>query len=89
MHLGTRLSVPPQVMSRRVGEETVLLDLESGLYFGVDQVGQRVWELAGGGRSLGEVIDVIVSEFEVQRSQAEADVLEFAATLVARGLLVE
>jgi hypothetical protein len=89
MHLGTRLSVPPQVMSRRVGEETVLLDLESGLYFGVDQVGQRVWELAGSGQALGEIVDVIVSEFEVERSQAEADVLEFAATLVERGLLRE
>ncbi len=89
MHLGTRLSIPPQVMSRRVGEETVLLDLESGLYFGVDQVGQRVWELAGSGQTLGNIVDVIVDEFDVERAQAEADVLEFAATLVERGLLAE
>ena len=89
MDLGTRLSVPPQVMSRRVGDETVLLDLESGLYFGVDRVGQRVWELAGSGRTLGDIVDAIVSEFEVERARAEADVLEFAVTLVGKGLLTE
>ncbi len=40
MQLDTRLSVPPQVMSRMVGDETVLLDLASGVYFGLDGVGQ-------------------------------------------------
>ena len=89
MHLGTRLSVPPQVMSRRVGEETVLLDLESGLYFGVDRVGQRVWELAGSGQTLGDIVDTVVAEFAVERARAEADVLEFAAMLVGKGLLTE
>jgi hypothetical protein len=89
MDLGTRLSVPPQVMSRRVGDETVLLDLQSGLYFGVDQVGQRVWELAGDGRTLGEIVDAVVSEYEIGRGQAEVDVMEFAETLVRRGLLAE
>ena len=89
MHLGTRLSVPPQVMSRRVGEETVLLDLESGLYFGVDRVGQRVWELAGSGPTLGDIVDTVVAEFAVERARAEADVLEFAAMLVGKGLLTE
>lgn len=89
MNLGTRLSVPPQVISRRVGDETVLLDLESGLYFGVDATGQRIWELAGRGETLGSIVEAIISEFEVERDQAEADVMEFAGTLVARGLLSE
>ena len=89
MDLGTRLSVPAQVMSRRVGDETVLLDIESGLYFGVDRVGQRIWELAGSGRTLGDIVEAIVAEFEVERPQAEADVMSFVATLVGRGLLAE
>ena len=54
MNIDTRLSVPTQVMSRLVGDETVLLDLESGLYFGLDGVGRRIWESIGEGRTLGE-----------------------------------
>jgi len=83
----TRLSIPPQVMSRQVGEETVLLDLESGIYFGLDGVGKRIWESFAEGRSLGEAAAVIITEYEVEEERAAADVIEFATDLVARGLL--
>ena len=89
LDLNTRFSAPPQVLSRLVGNETVLLNLETGIYFGVDGVGQRVWELADGQRSLDQIVDVVVAEFDVDRSQAEADICAFAKTLVERGLLVE
>ena len=89
MDLETRLSVPTQVMSRLVGDETVLLDLESGLYFGLDGVGKRIWESIGEGRTLGETAAIIVAEYEVGAAQAEADVIDFSRDLVARGLLAE
>lgn len=89
MNLDTKLTVPPQVMSRMVGDETVLLNLESGLYFGLDGAGKLIWESVSAGQSLGQAVDYIVAEFEVDTSQAEADVLQFADTLVSRGLLAE
>ena len=89
MQLDTKLSVPPQVMSRLVGDETVLLDLESGMYFGLDGVGKRIWESVAEGNSLGEAVSVIVSEYDVDQTQAEADVLEFVSNLVERGLLAK
>ena len=87
MQLDAKLSVPPQVMSRMVGDETVLLDLASGVYFGVDGVAKRIWESIADGRNLGEAAAVIVSEYDVDEAQAQADVLEFASELVERGLL--
>ena len=87
MDLDTRLAVPPQVMSRLVGEETVLLDLASGMYFGLDGVGQRIWEAVNAGHSLGETAALIAAEYEVDAAQAQADVLAFAGELVSRGLL--
>ena len=89
MDLETRLSIPPQVMSRLVGDETVLLDLESGMYFGLDGVGKRIWEAIGEGLTLGQTAAVIVSEYEVEEDQARANVIEFASDLVERGLLAE
>ena len=83
----TRLSVPTHIVSRLVEDETVLLNLESGFYFGVDQVGQRIWQLVGDGMTLGEIVDAIVAEYEVEPSEAEIDVLEFANTLLEKGLL--
>jgi hypothetical protein len=89
MDLDTRLTVPPQVMSRLVGEETVLLDLASGMYFGLDGLGRTIWESISAGRSLAEIVDEIVAEYDVEREQAEADVIEFASDLLERGLLAE
>ena len=88
MNLETKLSIPSQVMSRMVGDETVLLDLASGTYFGLDGVGKRIWETVADGQSLAETAAVITSEFEVDKVQAQADVLAFASDLVERGLLV-
>lgn len=89
MQLDTKLSIPPQVMSRLVGEETVLLDLVSGVYFGLDGVGKRIWESVAEGNNLGQAVAIIVTEYEVDEEQAQTDVIEFASDLVTRGLLVE
>ena len=89
MNLETKFAVPPQVMSRLVGDETVLLDLKSGLYFGLDGVGRVIWESVAAGNNLAQTVAAVVDEFDVERAQAETDVLEFAKTLVERGLLAE
>ena len=87
MQLDAKLSIPPQVMSRLVGDETVLLDLASGIYFGLDGVGKRIWESIDEGLSLGETAAAIPAEFEVEETQAQADLIAFTTDLVERGLL--
>ncbi len=82
-----KLSIPPQVMSRQVGDETVLLDLVSGVYFGLDGVGKRIWETVAEGQTLDETVAAITTEFDVDEDQARADIIEFAEDLVQRGLL--
>ena len=89
MQLDAKLSIPPQVMSRLVGNETVLLDLSSGIYFGLDGVGKRIWESIDEGLSLGETAAAIAAEFEVEETQAQADLIAFTTDLVARGLLTQ
>lgn len=87
LNADSRLAVPAPVMSRLVGDETVLLDLESGMYFGLEGVGKRIWDSVADGKSLGEIAAIIASEFEVDESRALADLKDFAADLVERGLL--
>ena len=87
MDLDTKLTIPAKVMFRQVDEEMVVLDLESGLYFGLDEVGKLIWDGVVAGKSLGEIASVISSEYEVNEAQAENDVVEFSAQLLDRGLL--
>jgi hypothetical protein len=75
-------------MSREVDDETVLLDLKSGHYFGLDGVGKRIWESVEAGQSLRETVAHIVAEYDVSEDQAATDVLEFAGSLAEKGLLI-
>jgi hypothetical protein len=79
--------IPPQVMARQVGDETVILDLGSGTYFGLDPVGARIWQLIGEGQALAEICDTLLGEYDVAREQLERDILDLADKLVAQNLI--
>jgi len=75
-------------MARQVGEDVVMLDLARGDYFGLDSVGARVWQLMGEGKTLAEVCNVMMQEYEVSRETIEHDVTMLAEELAARGLII-
>jgi hypothetical protein len=81
------VNIPPEVMARTVGDETVILDLASATYFGLDPVGARIWELMGEGKTLGEICELMLVEYEVARDVLEADTLRLAQELADQGLI--
>ena len=87
MNQNDRFAIPAHVLARTVGNETVILDLESGTYFGLDPVGARIWQLIGSGHSVSGICQVMVEEYEVSREALEHDVLALAQELVARKLV--
>jgi len=88
MKLTDRVRIPQEVLARQVGGETVMLDLAKGAYFGLDPVGARMWQLLAEDKTLAEVRDAIVEEYDVSREDAERDLLALVADLRAQGLLV-
>lgn len=82
-----RLQIPEQVVTRQVGDETVLLNLESGTYFGLDPVGSRFLELLEVEGTLATVLAKMLEEFDVTEAQLEADLLRLADEMLASGLL--
>lgn len=87
MNLSDRVSIPAQVMARTVGDETVILDLASGTYFGLDPVGARIWGLMGESKTLAEICGQMLEEYEVSREELERDTLKLAQVLAAQGLI--
>jgi len=75
------------VVTREVGEETMLLDLASGTYFGLDAVGGRFWQLLEEGKSALEGRDALLEEYEVGADQLEHDLEALLADLAANGLV--
>ena len=73
-------------MAREVSGETVLLDLASGMYFGIDAVGTRIWGLLEEGKTLGEVASTVAMEYDVDLDTVEADTITFVSELISQGL---
>jgi Coenzyme PQQ synthesis protein D (PqqD) len=84
----TMIRVPTNVLARRAADETVLLDLTSETYFGLNAVGSRVWELAQPGASVGAVVTTLLEEFEVERDVLVADVAALLRSMAVSGLVV-
>jgi len=88
MQLDQRFQVSDDVIAREVAGEMVLLDLESGLYFGLDPVGSRIWDrLSEGPCSLAEVCDLVEAEFDAPRDQIERDIVALAAQFTEKKLI--
>ena len=79
--------VSKDVLFQEVSGETVLLDLASEKYFGLDPVGTRVWQLLSEGVNLEAMLDTLLEEYEVGREQLEADVKDLLASLLDAGLV--
>jgi hypothetical protein len=77
----------PQVAGRVIDGEAVIILSESNLVNVYNPVGSRVWELCDGTRTVDDVIDLIVSEYEVNRERAQADVVAFIEQLLVDRVL--
>lgn len=84
--LSTVISRHPDMLSAEIGGEAVMMSIEKGAYFGLNPVATRIWDLIEQPKSLAELVAVIFEEFDVGADQCEADVIEFSADMIERGL---
>jgi len=83
------VTVSDSVVDAVLGDEVILLNVESGLYFGLDPVGTRIWELLVEGTSEQEIVGRVLDEYDVEPERARTDVEAFIQTLASRGLTQE
>lgn len=81
-----RLRASDSVVSAELGEEAVLLNVESGTYFGLDEVGTRIWHLLAEGRDEAAIARALQDEYDVDAAMLRADVAAFLELLAAKGL---
>lgn len=83
----SRFRHSPQSAWRRVESEAIVLDLETSVYYSLNEVGAYAWERLGEGKTVDDVLAAIVSEFDVAESTARKDLDELVAKLRERRLL--
>lgn len=85
--LAASLRVPGSVAARELQGELVLLNLESGTYFGLDETGTAMWRLIERHGAVARVFDQMLSEYDVAPDQLRRDLLALVQQLVDKGLL--
>ena len=75
-----------QVVSDLV-DEVVILNLKSGAYYGLNEVGSRVWDLVQEPKSVNHIQDIILEEYEVEPDRLEQDLLTLLQELEVEGLI--
>ena len=81
------LQIADGVVYKRVGDETILLDFDAGVYYGLDSVGARIWELLADARSLDAIVDTLLEEYDVTRDVLEKDIAALLSELESKQLI--
>ena len=74
-------------VSSDLGGEVAILDLKAATYYGLDNVGARVWSLIQEPRTVVEIRDIVVSEYEVEAERCERDLIALLQSLADKGLI--
>lgn len=83
----TQIRIPEHVLSQKLDNETVLLNVQTGSYFGLTPVASRIWELLKAGEQPKLIPDLLAAEFDASRELVESDLLAFFAMLRGKQLI--
>lgn len=70
-----------------MGGESIILNLKSGIYYGLDEVGAKIWALIEQPKAITDIRDAILKEYDVEADACDRDVLAFIEQMDAAGLI--
>lgn len=86
--LHRNLAPSPDAVESAVGDETVILHLVNGTYYGLDPVGTRIWALLKDGVPPTEICRQLAAEYEIDLATIEADARKFLGDLEAQSIVI-
>lgn len=86
--LNTIVQRNPKLIANQMDGEIVMMSVDNGEYYGLDETGTRIWELLEAPVKISELVDSLIMEFEVAREECATDTLEFLNDLFEKDLLL-
>ena len=85
--LNNKVTVPEGVLFQKLEGESVLLNLDSEMYYGLDDVGTRMWLTLESSASVGAAYMQLLTEYDVDGDQLLADLIELIQNLLDHKLI--
>lgn len=83
----TRVVAAAGTVSSTLDDEAVLLHVTSGKYFGLNEVGQFIWQRLGTPVSVAELCGAVLEEYAIDGERCEKDVVSLLSILAEKGLV--
>lgn len=83
------LKANEKVLFQKLGDEAVILHLDSEEYFGLDSVGTRMWEVITTEGNIEKAVPKLLEEFDVEPKTLRNDIQELVASLKSEKILLE
>ena len=77
----------PEQVSCALGDEAAILSMKNSVYYGMNPVGARVWNMLGEPRSIVQLRDALLDEYEVEPNRCEQDLLQLLEHMRSEGLI--
>lgn len=87
MDNSTLLTRKPGIYTAQMNGETVMMDIDTGKYYNLGDVGGRIWDILEQPMTLGELVEKLVSEYNVSAEKCAADIKPFLEKMAAAGLI--
>lgn len=78
-----------EIIQSKIGDEVVMLDMESGFYFGLNSVASVIWSMMETEISFNELIDHLMARFHVERKVCESDTRELILQMLEKKIIRE
>lgn len=85
--LQSKIGTPDDVLVQKLQGESVLLNLKTGVYFGLDKTGTRIWNLLQERTTLQEVLTTMLEDYDVAEERCRMDLLELVGKMEEQGLV--
>ena len=82
-----KIEISSEVLTQEVGGETVILDLKSESYFGLEEVGTRIWQLLQEQEDIQTITTTMLNEYDVEEEQLEKDIQNLLTQLNKAGIV--
>jgi PqqD family protein of HPr-rel-A system len=87
LELSTIVCQDPAPLKATVDDEVMLMNTESGFYYGLNSVGSRIWERIAQPATVQEICATLLDEFDISPEQCQKECLHFLGMLLERGLI--
>jgi hypothetical protein len=79
--------VSPEQLHSEIGSEAVVLDIKSGVYYGLNETGNQIWQWLQQPKTESEIIDLVLAEYDVTPEQGTSDVKALLQEMLDAGII--